>query len=596
MRTPPTRKGPRRGNAPVVLLGALLTFAGLAILGSVLFTLSQPHDRLPPVLQEGSSEAPSTGPDPWTGAAVRLPIERGAAPPSIPLATDPGRSERRPSEAPLFTGARPAEAPRAVEPNEYRPERIPLRIQAMDVQRSPDGAESVTIQATGPFKPDVFPLEGENPFGSSLRLVVDVKNVASVAGSVGGRDLNGQVLRRVRTAFYPEDRAFRAVLDLDPNTPYRIGRSVSEDGRFVLHLRRKGEGSGSSRPVQIRAITLRPPDGSGKERLLIQADRFFEPVVFGLEGANPYGEDARIVVDIPGARPPAGEQPVSIRGGRLVRDVRTHYDDSTGKLRVVLDLAPAAGYAASQAFFEKQNLYCLSVTAPPPQSERGAEERPSPQSAPAVVPPDMLAMHTPARRAAGPLRSRAAVLDEDRVRAMFQEHGFYSTCGIYNARYCNQEGDFANRLRECGSGLICDDATGLMWERSGSDQPMTWDEAAAHVRDRNRREAGGNDDWRLPTLEELLSLMERSWGDGGLYVSDLFDAAPRSCWSGDTRGDARAWKVNYHLGYAVDAPVEERNWVRAVRSIDPASTLAGGTPSSSDPAETPVMARQTLWR
>jgi hypothetical protein len=482
------------------------------------------------------------------------------------------------------------------------PEKAPLSIGSVAVERSPDGTESLAIQASGPFTPRVFPLKGENPFGSPLRLVVDVKNVASVAGSVSDRDVNGQILERVRTSFVPETRSFRVVLDLAPDTPFQAHRTASADGRFALHLRKLEEEP--NRPLQVRAITLRPSKGSREERLLIQADRYFEPVVFGLDQANPYGENARIVVDIPGAQPPAPKQDASIDGGRLVRNVRTHYHARTGKLRVVLDLAPAPAYEVSQAFFEKESLYCLAVidTAkrpgprPPAPPEGAGEEEASPEPTPAVVPADLLAMSAPSRKDPGPLRARPAELDEERVRAMFREHGFYSTCGIYNARYCNQEGDFKNRLRECGSGVICDDATGLMWERAGSVHPMTWNEAAAYIRERNRSGAGGRDDWRLPTLEELLSLMERSWGEGGLYVSDLFDGDLRSCWSADTRGDSRAWKVNYHLGYAVDALVEEPNRVRAVRGMVPNSNWAESPPSSTGPAGTPVMARQAVWR
>jgi hypothetical protein len=466
------------------------------------------------------------------------------------------------------------------------------------VERSPEGVESLAIQADSPFTPDVFPLEGKNPFGSSRRLVVDVKNVASVARSVDGRDLHGTVIHRVRTAYDPKARSFRAVLDLAPDTPYRSEGRSSPDGEFVLRLTKMGGGAGPEPAVQVRAITFRASDGSGEERLLIQADRFFEPVVFGLEGANPFGEDARIVVDIPGARAPAPGQAVLRERGHLVRDVRTHYHARAGKLRVVLDLAPAAGYKASQTFFEKQNLYCLSITeapggdgpGPSPRRKQAREELPPPQSDP-VVPPDLLALDTAARPEPGPLRSRAVDLDEAQIRAMFRRHGFYSTCGIYNARYCNQNGDFANHLRACGQDAICDDATGLMWERKGSDGPMAWEEAASHIRERNRRGIGGYDDWRLPTLEELLSLMERSWGDGGLYLNDLFDSGPRSCWSVDTRGDSRAWKVNYHLGYAVDALVEERNWVRAVRGLEPPSTWARGD-APGEPEETRKMARQ----
>jgi hypothetical protein len=38
----------------------------------------------------------------------------------------------------------------------------------------------------------------------------------------------------------------------------------------------------------------------------------------------------------------------------------------------------------------------------------------------------------------------------------------------------------------------------------------------------NVKRAGGYDDWRLPTLEEAMSLMSRNIRVNGLYISDLF--------------------------------------------------------------------------
>ncbi len=583
------------GEEPSFRSGRALFLAGLLLLSCTAVLTAALHDTLKPSSstdrpRQAAARRPQPAlpavPDPWTAEQVRRPISPRQVPSSPP---PPSKAARRPTEPPDPTPA-PAGMPlRDAMPPKAASKPDALRIEAVRVARSPDGKETLTIRASGPFTPQVFTLEGENPFGSSSRLVVDVHRVGSVAAPVTGRVLNGRVLKRVRIAYVSGQGTFRAVLDLEPGAPFRSTREVSPDGRFVLSLKPSGE----VRPdpeIRIRAIALQPGEDPRSERLLVQADRFFEPVVFGLDHANPYGEDTRIVLDIPGASLLAPDRPPAVETGRLVRKVRTHHHEQENKLRVVLDLTPAAGYEASQSFFKKQNIYCLSLrqrvgTPEPVQSPAPAETVEAP------VPGRSAASETTRAGAGGRLRSEAGDLDEERVRAMFREHGFYSTCGIYNAQYCNQDGDFANRFRRCGDRALCDGATGLMWERDGSKAAMSWDDAAAYIRGMNRRKAGGHSDWRLPTLEELLSLMERSWGDAGLYIDDRFDAGPRSCWSGDLRGTDRAWKANFHLGYAVDASMEEKNWVRAVRTLGPQSRWTGPrSPLEAD--DPPRMARQ----
>jgi hypothetical protein len=113
--------------------------------------------------------------------------------------------------------------------------------------------------------------------------------------------------------------------------------------------------------VVIQRVTLLPGNDSECDRLLIRADRFFEPLVFGMEGANPYGERNRIVLDITGVFAlPFHIDPV-IQKGRLVRDIRHHFYRGESRLRLVLDLAPAEGYEVTQRFYEEQNLYSLSI-------------------------------------------------------------------------------------------------------------------------------------------------------------------------------------------------------------------------------------------
>lgn len=578
---------PSHRSTRLAFLVGLLLLSCTAVLSAALYATLKPSSSTDRPRRTAAHLPAQALPDPWTAEQVRLPI----APRQDPLSPPPpSKAARQPSKPPAPNPTPPSAATpdQPALPAEAASKPNALRIESVRVARSPDGKETLTIRASGPFHPEVFSLEGENPFGSSSRLVVDVPRVVSVDDAVTGRVLNGRVLKRVRTAYLSGQGTFRAVLDLEPGAPFRSTREVSPDGRFVLSLKPSGE----VRPdpeIRIRAIALQPGEDPRSERLLVQADRFFEPVVFGLDQANPFGEDTRIVLDIPGANLSAPGRIPAVETGRLVRKVRTHYHAEEGKLRVVLDLPPAAGYEATQSFFKKQNLYCLSLR----QRVETPEPVRRPASTAAAEAPEAgvsTASATP-RADADRLRSKPGDLDEKRVRAMFREHGFYSTCGIYNARYCNQDGDFANRFRRCGDRALCDGATGLMWEREGSKAAMSWDDAAAYIRGMNRRKAGGHSDWRLPTLEELLSLMERSWGDAGLYIDDRFDAGPRSCWSGDLRGTDRAWKANFHLGYAVDASMEEKNWVRAVRTLGPQSRWTGPrTPLEAD--DPPRMARQ----
>lgn len=348
--------------------------------------------------------------------------------------------------------------------------------------------------------------------------------------------------------------------------------------------------------ISIRHITFRPENESEGERLLIQANRFFQPVVFGLEGTNPYGEHDRIVVDITGIPAiPSDIAPV-VKKGRLVRDVRHHYYGKECRLRIVLDLAPAAGYEVSQTFFTEQNLYTLSVMEvkhPPITTKNVSTSRPGKSSEPAVPAsvPSALSENagydTSGTQGSPLLRTTPRNLTENDIRSALLKHGFYSTCGIYNAEYCNPDGNYTNRYFDCLEGALCDEATGLMWEKGGSERPLTWDEAGSYIADLNRHRVGGYGDWRLPTIEELLSLMESSWQNGGLFIDDRFEAAPRTCWSGDIRGPGKAWKANFHLGYVVDSLTEERNWVRAVRTLEPALPGSTASPKSASASEEP---------
>ncbi|MGM0664161.1 MAG: DUF1566 domain-containing protein [Thermodesulfobacteriota bacterium] len=179
-----------------------------------------------------------------------------------------------------------------------------------------------------------------------------------------------------------------------------------------------------------------------------------------------------------------------------------------------------------------------------------------PETTPPAAPPEPVS-----------LRSRPEDLSEEGVRSLLLENDFYATCWTYNGDFCNPNGEFINSYRDNGDGTVTDDRTRLMWQKGGSPSVMDWPEAGTYVQKLNRERFAGYDDWRLPTVEELASLMERSWLNDDLFVAAVFSSAQKYCWSADTKGVERAWKSNFHLGFFLDFPISDLSAVRAVRSL-----------------------------
>lgn len=165
------------------------------------------------------------------------------------------------------------------------------------------------------------------------------------------------------------------------------------------------------------------------------------------------------------------------------------------------------------------------------------------------------------------LRSEPRDLSQADVKAMLQANGFYASCWSYNGDFCNPRGSFENGLIDNHDGTVTDRATGLMWQKGGSLRPMTWIEAKAYAQHVNQEGFAGRSDWRVPTLEELASLLENEWKSSQLFIDPVFEQTQKYCWSLDTKGTARAWKANFHLGFPVDFPMSSKNSVRLVRSL-----------------------------
>ncbi len=122
-----------------------------------------------------------------------------------------------------------------------------------------------------------------------------------------------------------------------------------------------------------------------------------------------------------------------------------------------------------------------------------------------------------------------------------------------------------NEFEDRGA-IVLDRITGLMWQQSGSKKELTYKEAQAYVEKLNQDRFAGYDDWRLPTIPELISLLEAEKQTEDLYINPIFDNKQRWCWSSDKRAGGGAWNVYFNPGYVHWSSMDYYFYVRVCRS------------------------------
>jgi formylglycine-generating enzyme len=157
-------------------------------------------------------------------------------------------------------------------------------------------------------------------------------------------------------------------------------------------------------------------------------------------------------------------------------------------------------------------------------------------------------------------------LSEKSVKAMLKDKGFYDE--FKN----NSVSGFRNDYRlQNGGKVVYDRASGLMWQRSDSYETIHCDKVKEYVAQLNSDRFAGYNDWRLPTLEEAMSLIESS-EQNGVHVDAVFTVSAKygsTTWTSDLNSNYRkAWIVYFGLGacnnyYYIDLSYH----VRLVRSI-----------------------------
>lgn len=160
-------------------------------------------------------------------------------------------------------------------------------------------------------------------------------------------------------------------------------------------------------------------------------------------------------------------------------------------------------------------------------------------------------------------------LDRDAVKAMLKHLDFYNTdTHRMSQRYCNPAGKgFANQYEMQVDGqVIYDAASNLSWQQAGS-ASLKFEDALAYIAQLNAEKFLGFSDWRLPTLEEGMTLMEREEFNDDLHIDPLFDNTQKFIWTADTASETSAWGILFGVGACCPILKYDNNrFARAVRS------------------------------
>ncbi|MBN2345371.1 MAG: SEL1-like repeat protein [Candidatus Aminicenantes bacterium] len=174
----------------------------------------------------------------------------------------------------------------------------------------------------------------------------------------------------------------------------------------------------------------------------------------------------------------------------------------------------------------------------------------------------------PSEPATPRLRREFRTLDEGQIAAML------AAGNLFDAKR-NPAGSFPHRfepLNVDGLRLIVDHAPRLVWTRQQNPVKMNLKKSGQWIASLNRLGYGGIRTWRLPTVEEAASLLQRGAGGGKSFLPDAFAADITEIWTGDSLTESESWIVDF-LGGTVRSAKNKSRLMSLMVSYEPGALL-----------------------
>lgn len=111
---------------------------------------------------------------------------------------------------------------------------------------------------------------------------------------------------------------------------------------------------------------------------------------------------------------------------------------------------------------------------------------------------------------------------------------------------------------------ILDRSTNLVWQRTGSNAPCNWYQAQKYILQLNEAYYDGHHTWRLPTIDELISILAPPGQGDEFCIEPIFSAEQKRLWSIDRRSFVAAYYMDAQLGFIGWQDMSAPYYVRAV--------------------------------